>query len=287
MIDEVERHLLGLAAEPLDRRLESASWRVDAFDTYCHRCGRDAGLFEVWREGCTRCRGLAMPWEKVVRLGRYEGVLRDVVHEVKFTAFRSLGTAAGRLIGERVAEAIARRSPEQERVRRVLIVPVPTSTRRRLARGIDHTRVLARAAAGAIRRGTAGCEGIPARVWPALSREHRPSQLAVPAGERSGNVAGAFGAAWRARWAARWFARVPGPGTLVVLLDDVTTTGATARAAARALGAVLRGGRAGRGRAERGRGGGLGAEKKVELWLAILAVTPERRGGGGGVEVED
>jgi predicted amidophosphoribosyltransferase len=291
LIDDVERQLLGLSAEPLDRRLESAHWRADAFDTFCHRCGRDAGVFEVWREGCTRCRGLAMPWDKVVRLGRYEGVLRDVVHEVKFTAFRSLGTAVGRLLGQRVASAIARRSPSEPPIQRVLVVPVPTSTRRRLARGIDHTRVLARAAAAALRRGTPDCPPVPARVWPVLSREHRPSQLAVPAGERLRNVAGAFRPAWRAglaRWSpAGWLAPAITPGTLVVLLDDVTTTGATARAAARALRSVLKPAGGKDRRAPAGaRVEGSGAEKKAEMWLVILAVTPDRREGGAGVEVE-
>jgi len=41
---------------------------------------------------CPACRGKRLPWARAVRLGEYDGLLRDAIHEVKFTRWRTLGS---------------------------------------------------------------------------------------------------------------------------------------------------------------------------------------------------
>jgi predicted amidophosphoribosyltransferase len=91
---------------------------------------------------------------------------------------------------------------------------VPSTRRRNRARGYDPAALLAESAARQF--------GLPARGLLARTRETTP-QFELPAARRRANVDGAFAACASAR------------GRVVVLVDDVATTGATLFSAARAL----------------------------------------------------
>lgn len=252
---EIERVWFGLTTPPLHDRIAAAGWTPDPPDRYCGRCGSTVGPHEAGPDGCPACRRRRLPWERMVRLGEYTGLLRDVVQEVKFSRWRRLGDEIGAILGAGLVEALAREgiSPSD-----ALLVPVPASFRRRMSRGIDHSMVLAR---GVSRR-----SGIP--VLPLLRRSHRPSQLSIPASQRGPNVAGSFGIRSKLDLGDR----------LVVVLDDVTTTRATLQAACRAI--------------ERGSKilGDQELRSKPRMWTAVVAVTPtERRKkpGGGAREGPD
>jgi len=179
----------------------------------------------------------------VVRLGAFEGLLRDAIHEVKFTAWRRLGTDLGRMLGERLEDALERACVPIECV---VLVPMPTTMRRRLARGIDHTTVLA--------RGVRDVLGVP--IVRAVAREHRPSQTHVPQSQRRDNVARSM----------RLRSGVDLSGHMVVIIDDVMTTGSTMGECARAIREGTRGENA----------------KPLDVWAAVLSVAAEGAG-----EVED
>jgi predicted amidophosphoribosyltransferase len=107
----------------------------------------------------------------------------------------------------------------------VLLVPVPSSAAAVRRRGRDHVRELADAAAGELR-----AAGIPARTARLLGRA---------GGRRVRDSAGLDAVERRANLAGRFRARpqrtgLP-PGSRVVLVDDVVSSGATLTEAARAL----------------------------------------------------
>jgi ComF family protein len=158
---------------------------------------------------CARCRRGLSPFRAGASLGPFAGALRVLVHELKYRGRRRCAGRAARLLFE---------SPP---VRDVLdgasvLVPVPLHPRRLRQRGFNQSLLLARS--------LGRLAGLP--VAEALSRRvETPTQTGLTAAQRRRNVKGAFRAT---RPAAI-------NGRVVVLVDDVLTTGATARACARAL----------------------------------------------------
>lgn len=232
LVSAIEHTWLGVCRETFSTRAAGVGWTPDDRDAYCNRCAGTVGPGEADGDGCAACRKRRLVWEHAIRLGSYEGLLAEAVREVKFTAWRRLGSDLGRLLGERIGEELGRVDVRPDEA---VIVPVPMSWAIRMNRGIDHTLVLARAASRV--------SGV--RVVRGLGRRHGPTQLDVPPSKRAENVRGAF----RCR-------RVKKSARVIVLLDDVRTTGATMTAAARTL---------------RNRLG-----KGVRIWSAVAAVTPAR-----------
>lgn len=208
-----ESAFLDLSAPPLRHRAREADWLPDSSDAYCQRCGRSVGSATVSPDGCPDCAGVRFAWDRLVRLGEYTGPLRTWIHEVKFTRWRRLGIELGERLGWALVNA-AERDPQAQRLQPVLL-PVPDHPIRRIWRGIDHTAVIA--------AGVARTTGWP--LWQPLRRRFGRSQLSNPASERAANVARSYG--------IRKGARPLQEGFLLVVLDDVITTGATMRCCCR------------------------------------------------------
>lgn len=262
---QLQRTWLDLLVPSLPRRLELLGWRPEDPDAYCHRCGQTVGPHESAADGCGHCAGQRRGWSNLIRLGEYAPPLSTVVHEIKFTKWRRLARDAGRMLGTALAEAIERDRTELARflVRPPVVVPMPMSFRRRLIRGIDHTLAIARGVK----------ETLPCDVVQLLGRRHRPSQLDVAPSKRATNVAGTM-------WLRTNPERIR--GRLVIVVDDVTTTGATLNAACRAIRAGIRPA-SGEETAKSGVGGGLRGGRKGEkartcvLWAGVLTVTEAER----------
>lgn len=174
----------------------------------CPRCGTTLGPnIPVREDGCDGCPSTLPRFEQVIRLGPYTGPLRSIVRELKYRR-----RAMRRRLGEMLGRAVLSRCEEELDV----VMPVPMHWRRRLARGQNHASTLAGAVAGPLALPTGG-ELIRVR--------NTPPQTHLPRSRRAENVRGAFAVAPASA--------VEGAG--VLLVDDVTTTGATANEAARTL----------------------------------------------------
>jgi predicted amidophosphoribosyltransferase len=162
----------------------------------CRRCGRP------WPgdvEGCREC-----PPREIASLRapfRFDGPVRDAMLRLKFGGRRAVAAPLGR------AMAAVWDGPAAP------LTWVPLSRRRLAARGYDQAEALARAAAAEL--------GVP--VAGRLRRTvDLPSMARRSRDERLGALRGAF----------RAIGRLPG---VVVLVDDVVTTGSTVIECARAL----------------------------------------------------
>lgn len=229
LLHELSELWLAPTAPKLAQRMIESDWTPDELGVWCDRCGHSVGPHEENEFGCAECRGSRPAWDRAVRLGRYDGALRDWVQEVKFTRFRALGIDLGRQLGEQLRRAGL---PET----RVVVCPAPTSWRRRVGRGIDHSAAIATGVAAELR----------APMRRLLSRAHRATQQGLVGSERRRNLRGAF----------RRRRNADVGGRVVVLVDDVMTTGATARGAVRAIKHGLR-----------------GPDRPGGVWLAVASVA--------------
>ncbi|MEZ5117138.1 MAG: hypothetical protein R2737_12810 [Candidatus Nanopelagicales bacterium] len=167
----------------------------------------------------------------------YRGGVRAAVIAHKERGERPLTGTLGRALGAAVRSAVAGapggRGPGRDvpSPRRVVLVPVPTSRRAIAERGDDSVLLMARSAARVLRT-----EGLDARVVRALRpRGRRRDQAGLSATERRDNLAGAFGPRRPAARLAAAVREAPDAAPLVLVVDDLVTTGATAREAVRAL----------------------------------------------------
>jgi ComF family protein len=156
----------------------------------------------VQDERCLRCVETQPVIALARSIGSYEGSLRNIVHALKYDGRRSLVRHLARRMRAAGADVLGGAD---------LLVPVPLHRSRERERGFNQARELARHL------------GLP--IVDALVRTRRTeSQADLPAAKRRANVRGAF--AWR---------RGIVDGLTIVLVDDVSTTGATLNACAAVL----------------------------------------------------
>jgi ComF family protein len=193
-------------------------------DFLCYRC--QAGLDHLAAApACARCalpvvsNGAPCPWchgrglppfQSIVRLGRFDEPLREMIHAMKY---RRLWRLADELAGRLLAE---------DRVKRLLadcdvLVPVPLHWARHIGRGYNQADLLASALAKLANVRV---------VRPAVRVRHTPRQTGIHSRtEREENVRGAFALKRPAEIAAQ----------RVVIVDDVMTTAATLQTLGRIL----------------------------------------------------
>ena len=180
---------------------------------WCVRCG-DA--LAAWRSDgplCARCRRHPARLTLARSAGRYDGSLRKIVHAFKYQGRRALAEPLGALLHDTGRELLSGADA---------VVPVPLHPLRAVQRGFNQSDDLARAL------------GLP--VWRVLRRvRHGPPQASLPAARRNANVRASFAVAWRWRLAPRAHPTIRLHNRVVVLIDDVMTTGATLEACSRVL----------------------------------------------------
>lgn len=191
-----------------------SDWTPERAGSACLRCAGSVGAGEADLGGCAACRGQRLAWSRAVRVGSYGDEVKAGIVGCKYRRDREAGILLGRLLGLRVGECVAELGFSGDDC---VVVPVPTTLRRRMANGgLDHSMVLARCVSAEI-GGTLRC---------LLRRRHGPRLAGLSATERARRAKGAFLLKSGLR---------PAEAGVVVLVDDVRTTGATAVACFRAL----------------------------------------------------
>ena len=180
--------------------------------SYCPRCGTTVGPhLPVSDDGCPGCPTTLPRFARVFRLGPYANPLRSVIRELKYHRRYTMRRRLGQMLGQLVAGG-----SEDDQTAPQLVMPAPMHWRRRFVRGGDHARALAGAVARELHL-PVGNELIRLR--------NTPQQAQLPRSRRIENVHGAFSV-------KNAKALI---GASILLVDDVTTTGATANEAARTL----------------------------------------------------
>jgi ComF family protein len=144
--------------------------------------------------------------------------MRDAIHALKYERLHPAARGLGRLLAEAIAQ-LAGDAPAE-----LLVVPVPLHRSKHTQRGFNQARALAREALGFLARSHPKWRLMlaPSALMRLRATE---SQAGLTPRMRRMNVRGAFSVSDPAA--------VEGKDVLVV--DDILTTGATARAAAQAL----------------------------------------------------
>jgi ComF family protein len=161
--------------------------------------------------GCRRCDEFASGGPALEGLRSpyvFQEGARELVHALKYNYYSALASPMGELMARYLQD-----TPLPADV----LVPVPLHPRRQRARGYNQSLLLAREVSRRL--------DLPLAAEALVRRRDTPPQArAVEADDRRLNVAGAFDCR-------------PGAvaGRRVLLVDDVTTTGATLDACARAL----------------------------------------------------
>lgn len=181
----------------------------------CPRCAapfaapRDAAASEDATGVCGTCLASPPPWRRTVAPFAYSAPLSRIVTGLK----SGNGLLEARVLGALLLPFVRQRYADEALPEALL--PVPMTWRRRWQRGYNQAELLGRELGRALER--------PQLRNRLVRVKHAPPQRSLPRAARLRNLRGAF--------------RVKGPlgARRVALVDDVTTTGATVRAAASAL----------------------------------------------------
>lgn len=195
-----------LCQTPIDRQNDGlclTCWQEltrNVAGDYCRRCGRNASPFGIVNNRCGACQNETPAFDGIIRAGVYETALRSLILAFKFHQRTEYAPRLGRMMRDALTVSSFARQID-------LFVPVPLHWRRRLERGYNQAFYLSRHL----------CTP-PARICTDLVRtRYTKRQWNLTEAQRRRNVKNAF-AVRRGH---------PFEGKTVVLVDDITTSGAT------------------------------------------------------------
>lgn len=159
---------------------------------------------------CGRCIASPPSYDKASAPFVYEGAIRDLVHMLKYDRKIQCRRPLGLLMAERLSESVMKDAPE-------LIIPVPLHLKRLRQRGFNQAILLGEVLSREW--------GIHLERKAMIRTRWTEPQINLAAAERAANVKGAFEVA------------EPGKikGRMIVLVDDVMTTGSTVSECAKVL----------------------------------------------------
>lgn len=174
----------------------------------CQKCGKPLRGPPDLVFTCIPCRHRRLYFAAARAAGIYDGALREAIHALKFGGRRALAASLGALMADCAASDERLRSAQ-------LIVPVPLHSRRLRERGFNQSELLAAEVSEHL--------DLPVASDVLVRRQGTQAQSGLTFEDRRANVRGAFAA-------------VRGiESKMVLLVDDVISTGFTLSECARAL----------------------------------------------------
>ncbi|MGH9563320.1 MAG: ComF family protein [Terracidiphilus sp.] len=158
------------------------------------------------------------PFIRAVSYGLYQGRMREAIHALKYDRLYGASTGLGQMLAYAIAQ-LAGEAPQE-----MLVVPVPLHRSKFAQRGFNQSRSLAAAALKSLSKSHPAWR-LTLASSTLLRQRATESQAGLTPRQRRINVRGAFAVSDPARVTAQ----------NVLVVDDILTTGATARAAAKAL----------------------------------------------------
>ena len=193
-------------------------------DVLCSRCGDALGMESARFQAssgvseCTMCRLAPPQFERAVAFANYDNEMREMLHLLKFDGLRGVAE----ILGDGMAATV--RKLRGAAADELMVIPVPLFEAREHKRKFNQSKLLADVA---VRRLLRLEPGWTLRVSNGILRRVKdtPALYELNPAQRRRNLQGAFrvddAAALR--------------GREILLIDDIMTTGATARECARVL----------------------------------------------------
>lgn len=201
--------------------LRLLTWLAEAKDVLCQKCMLK---FPWIRHGCPRCahpllkNAKSCPWcggfnyafvfKDCCAVGRYEGELKDILYSFKYRGRSYLGVPLAKLLAAKIKQMPLLPTVEE-------VVPVPLCRQRLLLRGFNQSLLLARQVGKEL--------GLPVKEHIQRIKETE-SQTMLNRRQRRENLRGAFICRGKLK-----------PGSHILPIDDVFTTGSTANEASLVL----------------------------------------------------
>ena len=194
----------------------------------CSRCGEDLGIAEFTPsivntakpEQCRPCALVPPAFDRAVAFGVYEGTLRNLIHLLKYQRIEPVARGLAGTLTHLVVDLCRSAGGE------VLVIPVPLHRSKRRERGFNQAELIARALTGVLRQQRPSLRFAMA-VGMLQRRRATESQTTLTTIQRRRNLRGAFFVSEKDAAGLS--------GREVLLIDDIYTTGATARACSQAL----------------------------------------------------
>ena len=170
---------------------------------WCEKCGEPF----VTDRLCSNCRAHPLEIEKIRSVALFDGVLRQAIHRFKYERLASMAEPFGDMLADYW---------RAEQFTADWLIPVPLHPSRERDRGYNQSELLTRRLARRV--------NVPGNSKGLRRIRATAVQMTLNAAQRHENVAGAFECVEpRVR------------GARVIIIDDVSTTGATLEACAQAV----------------------------------------------------
>ncbi len=158
------------------------------------------------------------PFVRAVAYGLYQGRMKEAIHALKYDRLRPAARGLGKMLAESIAK-LAGHAPAE-----MLVIPIPLHRAKYAQRGFNQARSLAHEALAFLSKSHPEWR-LTLAASTLMRLRATQSQAGLTPRQRRLNVRGAFSVCDPAKVTRQH----------VLLVDDILTTGATARAAAQAL----------------------------------------------------